>query len=86
MILSGEKIHKAVQNFQHLNNEIKTLFYISELNKNEEMMRIKQEEYASKLKKQQEEWELKFKNLEDGVDSLNDVVKVLKERHRERVK
>ena len=49
----------------------------AQLNKNEEMMRIKQEEYASKLKKQQEEWELKFKNLEDGVDSLNDVVKDL---------
>ena len=39
IISSGENIHKAVENYQNLNNEIKTLCYISELNKSEETIK-----------------------------------------------
>ena len=36
IILSCENINKAIGNYQNQNNEIKTLCYISEINKNEE--------------------------------------------------
>ena len=39
IISSGENIHKAIENYQNLNNEIKTLCYISELNKSEETIK-----------------------------------------------
>lgn len=46
----------------------------AQLKVNEEMMKLKQEEYANELKKEQEDWELKLKTIENDVDALKDVV------------
>ena len=45
-----------------------------QLNKNAEMMKLKQEEYAKQLEEEKEAWELELKKLEDGVADLDEVV------------
>ena len=49
-----------------------------QLNQNAEIMKQKQEEYAKQLKEEEDNWSLKFQNLENDVDALNDVVSNLR--------